>query len=88
MSITVCGAPMFPRRGFDPIGHCGLAKGHVGAHMLQVETKAEAERMSTKQLDIDLNDAWKPIRDLPDGDEFIMSGNEEELPHHLIADED
>ncbi|OGZ04937.1 MAG: hypothetical protein A2845_04345 [Candidatus Lloydbacteria bacterium RIFCSPHIGHO2_01_FULL_49_22] len=62
---NICGKPIFPLRGFIPIGHCGLIEYHDGKCMMQIETKSDA--MQTKQLDIDLRDLWKPIRDLPDG---------------------
>lgn len=73
-----CGKPIFPTRGFIPTGHCGLFKNHDGKCISQVETKSEAERMSTKQLDVDLNDAWKPSRDIDD-DTIPIYGIEDEL---------
>lgn len=72
-----CGMPIFPKKGFTPLGHCGLNKHHAGKCVLQTEIKSEADQMPTKQLEIDLNDAWKPIRDLPDN----------ELPLYGIQDE-
>lgn len=59
-----CDEPIFGRQ-LVVLGRCGLFKGHDGKHLSQVETKAETDRMSTRQLDLDLGEAWKPIRDLP-----------------------
>ena len=50
----------------DPSGHCTLPRGHVGDHMMCLQTSDEQPT-----LDIDLTDAhdpydsWKPLRDLP-----------------------
>ena len=86
----VCGKQIWKKgRGLVLEGHCGLAQQHIGRCMLQVETRAEAERMSTKQLDLDLTEAWKPIRDLPGGDEYVYGVIDDGLiPEHLISDED
>jgi hypothetical protein len=72
-----CGMPMFLKKGFEPTSHCGLPKHHLGKCMAQVVTNSESERISSGQLDLDLNDLWKPIRDISD----------EDIPIYIIEDE-
>ncbi len=77
MDIELCGRPIFPRRGaLIPEGHCTLPHGHIGACAIGSHDR-KAWRTETHELDVDLTEAWKPIRDLPDG----------ELPPGLIGDE-
>ncbi len=85
----VCGKQIWKKGGGLIIdGHCGLTKNHNEKCSLVNTAKAEAERMSTKQLDLDLTEHWKPCRDLPGGDSPVtLPGGDEELPEHLIADE-
>jgi hypothetical protein len=73
-----CTLPIFPQRGgLIPIGHCGLEVNHSGVCRIIDEAKSVHERTITHELDVDLSEAWKPIRDLPDG----------ELPAGIIGDE-
>ena len=79
--FEACGRPIFPRVGFIPVGHCGLHKGHDGFPekcAILVETVPEHERDASKQLELDLADYWKPIRDIAD----------EDTPLFPIGDED
>lgn len=81
-----CGKPIFPLRGFNPTGHCGLTKNHEGLCCLESALSAEQERKATKQLDLDLSEAWKPSRDLPSGETPIGPWCDP-LPEGFISDE-
>ncbi len=76
-----CGRPMFPARGYIPIGHCGLHRGHDGYPeqcAILIETTSQAERDATRKLDLDLTEYWKPARDMPDDETPLFPIEDEE----------